>query len=66
MSRVDWARVLMASLANALWTWVFTVCRERCSCVATERWSDRQVLVRRRLQLAEKPTYFLRRVLAGL
>ena len=37
MSRVNSARELMPSLANALWTWFFTVCRERCSCSATER-----------------------------
>ena len=37
MSCVNWARELMPSLANALWTWVFTVCRERCSSVATSR-----------------------------
>src|ERR1700677_4617257 len=37
MSWVNWARELMPSLANALWTWVFTVCRERCSCSATSR-----------------------------
>ena len=28
MSRVNWARELTPSLANALWTWAFTVLRE--------------------------------------
>jgi hypothetical protein len=37
MSWVNWARELMPSLANALWTWVLTVWRERCSCSATSR-----------------------------
>ena len=37
MSCANWAREVMPSLANALWTWVFTVWGERCSCVATSR-----------------------------